>query len=120
MTPDRLQIHVRLLPDLAPGTYRVDWLTTSADGAVLSGSESVPLPGSFGTEPAPEMEEQEAGEEHLEDEMAGEPETIAPPTTGSGGLLDRGDAGFATSNAVAAAVVMTLMAGGLAFACRRS
>jgi methionine-rich copper-binding protein CopC len=92
MTPDRLEIHVILQPNLPPGTYRVDWLTTSADGAVLSGSESMPLPGSFGTPPSAEPEEAEEhadeGEDDESEEMTGG-ETVSPPVTGDGGLQGR-------------------------------
>jgi methionine-rich copper-binding protein CopC len=115
MTPDRLEIHVVLLPNLPPGTYRVDWLTTSTDGEVLSGSESLPLPGSFGEPPtAPEPEEEhEEGEEHEGEEMTGG-EPVAPPSTGDAGLLE-GRSTPAGPFAVVAAVLATAGSAALVF-----
>ena len=118
MAPDRLQITVALQANLPPGTYRVDWLTTSTDGEVLSGSESVPLPGSFGeppSAPVPE-EEHEEGEEHEAEEMTGG-EAVAPPATGDGGLLSRPSTGQ-SAFAIAAVVLATMS--GAALALRRT
>jgi methionine-rich copper-binding protein CopC len=116
MTPDRLEIHVVLLPSLPPGTYRVDWLTTSTDGEVLSGSESVPLPGSFGEPPAAETPEPDEAEEHEEGEGSGG-EAVAPPSTGDAGLVGEHSGGILSAYSAAAVAIVT--AGGLAFAYRR-
>jgi methionine-rich copper-binding protein CopC len=110
ISPDRLQLAVTLLPNLPSGTYRVDWLTTSTDGAVLSGSESLPLPGSFGEAPAAPEEM----EEHADEGSMAEP--ISPPSAGDAGLAGRDGSDV---NALASIALVVLMAGGVAFAYRR-
>ena len=109
LTPDGLHIYVALQPNLPPGIYRVDWLTTSTDGEVLSGSESVPLPGSFGEPPSA----LEPDEEHEGEEMTGGA-AVAPPATGDAGLLSRSTAGQSTF-AIAAVVLATMSGAALAF-----
>jgi methionine-rich copper-binding protein CopC len=117
ITPDRLSLIVTLLPGLPSGTYRVDWLTTSTDGEVISGSESVPLPGSFESTAADD-DEADAADTGSEPTSAPS-ETIAPPATGDGGLLSQDGDGFAASKAMAAAALVVVASGGLALAYRR-
>jgi methionine-rich copper-binding protein CopC len=113
ISPDRLTIVAPLQPNLPPGTYRVDWLTTSTDGAVLSGSESLPLPGSFGEPPsAPEPEEEHEAEGEEQDEG----EVIAPPSTGDGGLAGAHEGGLGSLDASGAAAVAVVIGGGAVFA----
>ena len=119
LSPDRFSIRVTLQADLPEGTYEVEWLTTSTDGAVLSGRETLTLPGSFGTT-APVEEEHEEAEEPEAEEAAPEEEAtapVAPPSTGDGGLATGRDHSFGLAGAFAAIALAT--AGGAALAYRR-
>jgi copper resistance protein C len=114
VSADQTSITVTLVPGLQPGPYRVDWKTTSTDGAVLSSSVAVMLPAANGGEvaqPADDDEEEAAPVETAPAEVA----PIAPPSTGDGGLADR-RGGSDTSAALAAGVIALMAAGGGAFA----
>jgi methionine-rich copper-binding protein CopC len=132
LSPDAFSITVSLEPDLPNGTYTVEWLTTSTDGATLSGRETLTLPGSFGDAVSAEEEdhEHEEGEEHEDDDShdddakeheADEAEAgaVAPPRTGDGGLMTGGSGGSGGLGALAAAAVLVTL-GGASLAYRRA
>ncbi len=114
-----LQMSVSVPADLAPGSYRVDWMTTSAyDGDPASDSSTLLL--SQAAAPTPTVAPAPPA--------ASAPTTpvtpiavVAPPATGDAGLAATNTTGGSSLIAIAAAVLLSLgMAGGsLAFVARR-
>jgi methionine-rich copper-binding protein CopC len=122
---DQMSITVTLIPGLTAGTYRVDWLTTSTDGAVLSSSVSVTLPESNGGAVAPPPDPDGGADDA---DTAAPAATEAPPTTSTHPVTppSAGDAGLASHNGgnsdalfVLAGTLAMLTAGGVAFAGRK-
>jgi methionine-rich copper-binding protein CopC len=127
VSADGFSITVTLVPDLQAGPYRVEWKTTSTDGAILFDSVPVPLPGGVVPSDEEEGHEHEEGEEHEEgDEHEGAeeqaPDTtapVSPPNAGDAGLLDERPRGFNTLSALAGAGIAVTTAGGAIYAYRR-
>jgi methionine-rich copper-binding protein CopC len=120
---DQTSITVTLIPGLTAGTYRVDWFTTSTDGAVLSSSVPVTLPETNGGAVA-EPADPDGGADDDADaappatEAPAPPETIAPPSTGDAGLKSP-SGGSSDALFILAGTFAFLTAGGVAFAGRK-
>jgi methionine-rich copper-binding protein CopC len=120
VSADQMSITVTLVSGLDSGAYRVDWKTTSTDGAVLSDSVAISLPGSV--EPAPEPEESQEHDKDADEATSDEapPTSVAPPSTGDGGLLAGGPSGLNTYGALGTAGLLLATAGGLTLAYRKT
>jgi methionine-rich copper-binding protein CopC len=118
---DQTSITVTLIPGLTAGTYRVDWFTTSTDGAALSSSVPVTLPESNGGEvalpPDPGGDDDEDAAPPSTSYIT-PPENIAPPSTGDAGLASS-SGGSSDTLFVLAGTFAFLAAGGVAFASRK-
>jgi methionine-rich copper-binding protein CopC len=118
---DQTSITVTLIAGLTAGAYRVDWLTTSTDGAVLSSSVPVTLPETNGGAVAEPPDPDGGADEDATPPSTSfitPPETIAPPSTGDAGLKSP-SGGSSDALFILTGTFAFLAAGGVAFAGRK-